>query len=47
MKKLFFKVLNRINSKVLPSYLDKDPTELNDFEKAIVAYRYFVLIHSK
>lgn len=47
MKKAFFKVINNLNKKFLPSYLDKDPTKLTKLQKAIVAFRYNVLIQSK
>lgn len=47
MKKSFFKFLNRINKKVLPSFIDKDPAKLNKIQQAIVAYRYYVLVNSK
>jgi len=46
MKKSFFRFLNRINKAVLPKLSDKDPNTLTKFQKGILAYRYFVLIHS-
>ena len=46
MKKSIFRFLNKINKAVLPKLSDKDPTKLTKFQKAILAYRYFVLIHS-
>jgi hypothetical protein len=46
MKKSFFRFLNKINKAVLPKLSDKDPNNLTKFQKGILAYRYFVLIHS-
>ena len=46
MKKKFFIILNKINKKVLPKLSHKDPLKLTKFQKAILAYRYFVLINS-
>lgn len=46
MKKSFFRFLNRINKAVLPKLSRKDPTKLTKLEKAILAYRYFVLTRS-
>lgn len=46
MKKQFFKILNKINQKILPKYSKKDPLTLTKFDKAIVGWKYFVLINS-
>ncbi|WP_167554311.1 hypothetical protein [Sphingobacterium sp. CZ-2] len=46
MKKGFFKILNSINQKILPSYSKKDPSKLSKLQQAVVAYRYFVLVNS-
>jgi len=46
MKKSVFKLLNKINKKILPKLSDKDPLTLTKFQKGILAYRYFVLINS-
>jgi hypothetical protein len=46
MKKKFFFTLNEINKKVLPKLGDQDPLKMNKFQKAILAYRYYVLINS-
>ncbi|MCU7618149.1 hypothetical protein NZ698_13140 [Chryseobacterium sp. PBS4-4] len=46
MKKSVFRFLNKINKKVLPKLSVKDPLKLTKFQKAILAYRYFVLINS-
>lgn len=42
MKRLFFKLLARINKAVLPSLSDKDPTKLSKKEKLLAGYRYWV-----
>jgi len=47
MKKSFFKMLNSINKKILPSFIGKDPAKLSKVQQAILAYRYYVLVHSK
>jgi len=46
MKKLFFKILAKVNRNVLPSFAKKDLTKLRKWEKAIVAYRYVVTKNS-
>ena len=46
MKKSFFRLLNAVNKKVLPSLSKKDPNQLTKIEKGILAYRYFVLVNS-
>ncbi len=46
MKKAFFKLLAKLNKTFLPGYYKKDPAKLNNFQKAITGYRYWVLIHS-
>ncbi|MDQ1097520.1 MULTISPECIES: hypothetical protein [Chryseobacterium] len=46
MKKSFFKFLNRVNKAVLPKLSGKDPNSLTKLQKAILAYRYFVLVNS-
>ncbi|MDY0933185.1 hypothetical protein [Chryseobacterium sp. CFBP8996] len=43
MKKSIFRFLNKMNKAVLPKLSDKDPTKLTKVQKAILAYRYFVL----
>lgn len=47
MKKSFFKLLNGINKKILPSFIDKDPAKLTKLQQAVLAYRYYVLVQSK
>ncbi len=46
MKKGFFRILNKINQKVLPKYSKEDPSKLSKLKLAVVAYRYYVLINS-
>lgn len=46
MKKAFFKLLARINKKILPGYYKKDPARLTGLQKAITAYRYWVLVRA-
>lgn len=46
MKKVFFRLINRINKAVLPKLSDKDPDRLTKIQKGILAYRYFVLVNS-
>lgn len=46
MKKTLFRILNRFNKKFLPKYSRIDPTKLTKFQKAVLAYRYYVLINS-
>jgi len=46
MKKLFFKILVKINKVVLPSLYQKDPMKLTMLQKAILAYRYWALTRS-
>ncbi|SEG59153.1 hypothetical protein SAMN05421877_11065 [Sphingobacterium lactis] len=47
MKKGFFRILNKINQAILPKYSKEDPSKLSKLQQAVVAYRYYVLIHSK
>ena len=46
MKKKFFFTLNEINKKVLPKLGGQDPLKMNKFQKAVLAYRYYVVINS-
>ena len=46
MKKPLFKALAAINKIIIPSFGKKDLTKLSTFEKAIVAYRYWVTTNS-
>jgi hypothetical protein len=45
-KKFIFKALARINRWVLPRVSKKDLSRLSKFDKAIVAYRYWVTVHA-
>jgi len=45
MSKAIFKILAKINSIILPRYSKRDITRLSKFDKALVAYRYWVTLH--
>ncbi|MBL7860401.1 MAG: hypothetical protein JNJ65_04515 [Cyclobacteriaceae bacterium] len=42
MKKVFFKTLAQLNKVIMPRISKRDLTRLTKWEKAIVAYRYWV-----
>jgi hypothetical protein len=42
MKKTIFNILAKVNKVVMPSMAKKDLTKLTNWQKAIVAYRYWV-----
>jgi hypothetical protein len=44
MKKQLFKLLVKINKRLLPSYYKVDPMKLGTFQKAILGFRYWVLM---
>jgi hypothetical protein len=46
MKKVFFKVLAKINKVIVPRYSQRDITRLSKIDKALVAYRYWVTTNS-
>ena len=46
MKQQFFIILNKFNKKVFPKLGGQDPLKMNKFQKAILAYRYYVVINS-
>lgn len=46
MKRTLFKILARFNKMVLPSFGKRDLTRLSKWEKALVAYRYWVTTNS-
>lgn len=46
MKKKFFIILNKINKKLLLKLGGQDPLKMNKFQKAVLAYRYYVVINS-
>ncbi|HAW53070.1 MAG TPA: SsrA-binding protein [Flavobacteriales bacterium] len=37
-----FKIINKLNRILLPSYVKRDLTRLNKIDKAIIAYRLWV-----
>jgi hypothetical protein len=46
MKRALFKALARLNKLFLPSYGKRDLTKLSKFDKAIIAYRYWITTNS-
>lgn len=42
MKKTLFQLLAKLNKVLVPSVAKKDLTKLSNWQKAIVAYRYWV-----
>lgn len=46
MKKSVFKILASLNKVLLPRISKRDLNRLSKFEKAVVAYRYWVTINS-
>ncbi|WP_336829757.1 hypothetical protein [Sphingobacterium multivorum] len=46
MKRRFFQILNSLNKAILPKYGKMDPLKLKKYQQAIIAYRYFVLLHA-
>lgn len=44
--KYIFKILGKINKRVLPSYTTRDLTKLSKFDKLIIGYRYYITKHS-
>ncbi|MDG2193330.1 MAG: SsrA-binding protein [Polaribacter sp.] len=48
MKKLFFKILAKLNKALLPSFTKKelDITKASKFQLAIIGWRAFVTMHS-
>ena len=46
MKTTVFKLLVKFNKAVLPSYYQKDPMKLTNFQKAILGFRYWALTNS-
>jgi hypothetical protein len=46
VKKRFFKFLAKINKLLLPRYSKRDLSKLSKFDKALVAYRYWVTLHA-
>lgn len=46
MEKIVFKVLAKINKVIMPRFSQRDITQLSKFEKALVAYRYWVTLNA-
>jgi hypothetical protein len=46
VKKQLFKLLAKVNKVVLPRYSKRDITKLSKLDKALVAYRYWVILHA-
>lgn len=42
MKRAIFKILAKLNKKILPSYKDKDLTKLTKKDKLVVGWRIWV-----
>ena len=45
-RKLFFKILAKVNKLVIPSLYKKDIGKLKSYEKVILGYRYWVTKNS-
>jgi len=46
MKKAIFRLLVKLNNKLLPKYSGKDPATLTKGQRAVLGYRYWTLINS-
>jgi len=46
MKKVLFKLLVRLNNRILPKYSGKDPAKLTKLQRAVLGFRYWALIRS-
>lgn len=46
MKKGLFKLLVKLNNKLLPKYTGKDPATLTKVQQAVLGFRYWALINS-
>lgn len=46
MRKSIFRLLAKISKMILPRYSGKDLTRLNKIDKAVIALRYWITIHS-
>ena len=44
--KPLFKVLAKVNKLILPRYSKRDINHLSKFDKALVAWRYWVTVHA-
>ena len=45
-RKLFFKILAKVNKLIIPSLYNKDIGKLKNYEKVILGYRYWVTKNS-
>ena len=45
MNKTFFKVLSKLNKVLLPSLAKLDMNKLSKFDKALIGYKYWVVMH--
>ena len=45
-RKLFFKILAKVNKLIIPSLYKKDIRKLKSYEKVILGYRYWVTKNS-
>jgi len=46
MKKIIFKSLAKFNKAILPKYYSRDLKNLKKWEKALIAYKYWVTVGS-
>lgn len=46
MKRFIFKFLAKVNRLLLPRFSKRDITRLSKFDKALVAFRYWVTINA-
>jgi hypothetical protein len=46
MKKTLFQLLAKFNKLVLPKYFKQDLTKLKKWQKALIAYKYWVTINA-
>lgn len=46
MKKLFFKLLVKLNKILLPKLYKVDPMKLSSLQKALLGYKYWALTNS-
>ncbi|WP_262245591.1 hypothetical protein [Parapedobacter soli] len=46
MKKELFKLVVKLNNKLLPRYAGKDPAKLSKVQRAVLGFRYWALINS-
>ena len=46
MKRMVFQFLSGLNKLILPRYSKRDLNRLSKVDQAIIAYRYWVTLHS-